>query len=310
MTIIQENAGAEKCFLILDSKTELCICASSCGDQVQVMQRIPIHNCDQLSATIVRYSVRNRETVLLNDAKNDEKFSSDSYLTNNEVKSVMCTPLIQGNRLMGILYLENNLTTNAFLPDRLVVLQILLGQMTISLAHSQIYEELEDRVTERTEDLSQANQRLVREIEERKQAQKDLESLQEELVQTAHRAGMARVATEMLHNVGNVLNSVNISCEQIDESLDNFAIEKLLKANELLQNNKTDIQSFLTGHPQGKFLPDFYSAIGHEMEKSYATFRDEFGRLQVGVKKLLISWPAKRSISVDRTRFRKLIWPW
>ena len=91
--------------------------------------------------------------------------------------------------------------------------QIEEGQKSLQQAHT----ELEARVEQRTEQLSLANLELTREIAERKRTEEKLETVHQQLVDAARRAGMAEVATGVLHNVGNVLNSINVSATLVAE---------------------------------------------------------------------------------------------
>jgi len=133
MRIIIENAGAQKGFLILEIKGKLLIEAEGSVDQdgVTVLQSIPVKSAwalgDKLliSHTIINYVARTRESVVLSDAANDPKFANCPYIKAHKPKSILCFPLQYQAKLVGIIYLENNLTTDAFTPDRLEVLNLL-----------------------------------------------------------------------------------------------------------------------------------------------------------------------------------------
>ncbi|MBP0018837.1 MAG: AAA-like domain-containing protein, partial [Cyanobacteria bacterium SBLK] len=105
---------------------------------------------------------RTRETVVVKDATHDSRFTKDPYLVKKHPKSILCLPILDRGQFIGLLYLENNLTTDAFTRDRLEVLKILSAQAAISIENSRLYEQLEDysrtleqKVSERTQELSQ-----------------------------------------------------------------------------------------------------------------------------------------------------------
>jgi len=166
MKIAIENAGAQKGFLILPTEDEtemLAIEAERTVDTetTRVLQSTPIDALDSttqlplLSTAVVNYVVHAHESVVLNDAVNEGQFTRDSYITAVQPKSILCTPLLNQGQLSGVLYLENNLTTGAFTEDRIEVLNILSSQSAISIENSRLYRTLEQKVEERTRELSQ-----------------------------------------------------------------------------------------------------------------------------------------------------------
>jgi len=160
MKILIENAGAQAGHLILETEGKLLIEASGevDSDNVTVLQSIPIDN--RLTTAIINYVVRTKETVVLKDASREGNFTLDPYIKQHQIKSILCTPLLNQGQLGGIVYLENNLTTGAFTPNRLEVLQLLSGQAAISIENARLYQTLDDKVKERTAQLAQANQEI------------------------------------------------------------------------------------------------------------------------------------------------------
>lgn len=162
MTILLENGGAQKGFLVLSNKDNLTIEARGEVDkeQVEVWQSISIEGSDNLPVGMIKYVARTQEDVVLSEATKDGLFTSEPYIIKNMPKSVLCAPIINQGKLIGILYLENNLTTGAFTPDRLEVLKILSSQAAISIENARLYQNLEDKVQERTAQLAEANQEI------------------------------------------------------------------------------------------------------------------------------------------------------
>ena len=135
----------------------------------------------------------------------------------------------------------------------------------------QSQDELEQRVEERTAELQQTNERLNQEIENRKRSQEELEATQQKVIEVSRQAGMAEVATGVLHNVGNVLNSVNVSVALVQEKLRKSKVSSLLKTAELLREHEPEMAAFLTGDPKGKLLPGFVIKLAAHL----ASERDE-----------------------------------
>src|ERR1700751_520821 len=83
--------------------------------------------------------MRTQEFVILNDASSQNLFLADTYFSQHYARSVLCLPLITQGKLVGILYLENNLAPNVFTSNRVAVLKLLACQAAISLENTRLY---------------------------------------------------------------------------------------------------------------------------------------------------------------------------
>ncbi|MEM9539946.1 MAG: AAA family ATPase [Cyanobacteria bacterium P01_E01_bin.42] len=162
MTIAIENAGAQKGFLLLETESNWFIEAEGNVNEstAKLLQSIPIETEEEqatllLPSAIVNYVARLKQNVILGDACHEGDFSNDPYILATQAKSILCTPLVNQGQVSGILYLENNLTTNAFTSDRVELLNILSSQAAIAIENARLYETLEQKVEERTQELSQ-----------------------------------------------------------------------------------------------------------------------------------------------------------
>jgi len=140
-----EHAGAERGLLILRRGVEQRIEAEATirGDTVSVRQRDVSAAGAALPESIVHYVVRTRESVILDDASAQNSFSADTYIRQHRARSVLCLPLINQARLIGVLYLENNLTPHVFNPARIAALELLASQAAISLENASLYSDLQ-----------------------------------------------------------------------------------------------------------------------------------------------------------------------
>jgi PAS domain S-box-containing protein len=142
-----EHAGAERGLLILQrgAVQRVEAEATTSGDTVIVhlgeasVAEAPVPD------PIVRYVVRTQETVILDDASVQNPFSADSYIRRHHARSILCLPLINQGKPIGVLYLENNLTPHVFTPTRIAVLKLLASQAAISLENTRLYRDLEER---------------------------------------------------------------------------------------------------------------------------------------------------------------------
>lgn len=139
--------------------------------------------------------------------------------------------------------------------------QIQVGEAELKRSH----DDLEERVQDRTARLSEANETLSHEVAERKRAEEELRELQAQHIESARRAGMAEIATSVLHNVGNVLNSVNVAAAVIRDKLKKSGVADLKRATDLLSQHLADTGEFISTDPQGKQLPQFLIQLSQKM---------------------------------------------
>jgi len=89
-----------------------------------------------------------------------QKFSQDAYFKGIKPESILGLPILNQGRLVGVLYLENELTKNVFTPQRVELLAVLSSQIAVSLDNAMLYQSLEQKVTERTKELAQEKRKL------------------------------------------------------------------------------------------------------------------------------------------------------
>lgn len=161
MRIVIENAGAQIGYLILEKDSELRIQAKYDVDQedMELLQDIPAESCTDIAISIVQYVNHTKESVVVNDAVNDERYSQDPHITLHQPKSILSLSIINQGKFIGILYLENNLTIGAFTQNRVNLLALLSGQIAVSIDNAMLYENLEQKVEERTEQLNEEKQK-------------------------------------------------------------------------------------------------------------------------------------------------------
>ncbi len=83
--------------------------------------------------------------MILDDALAQNPFSADEYVYQKHARSVLCLPLLKQSKLIGVLYLENNLASHVFTPERISVLELLASQAAISLENARLYNDLRER---------------------------------------------------------------------------------------------------------------------------------------------------------------------
>jgi PAS domain S-box-containing protein len=136
-----EHAGASRGLLILLRGDEQRIEAEAVTNAETVIVRRTEAALHALPQSIVNYVIRTKQFIILDDASSQNPFSADPYMLQYHARSVFCLPLINQSKLIGVLYLENNLTPHVFTPTRTAVLKLLASQAASALENARLYED-------------------------------------------------------------------------------------------------------------------------------------------------------------------------
>jgi len=120
---------------------------------------------------------------------------------------------------------------------------------------------------------------INRDITERKQAEARLESMHKQLVETSRQAGMAEVATSVLHNVGNVLNSVNVSASMVEDKIRASSIARVAKILALLKEHEHDLAGFFSRDEKSKQVVAFLEAVSDQLNTERNSVLEEMKSL-------------------------------
>jgi class 3 adenylate cyclase/GAF domain-containing protein len=166
LTIVIENAGAERGVLVIAEGDQLRIEASGRidGPRVDISAfadaPISLEQADDLPicVAVAQYVARTRDTMVLDDAHARGRMVENPYIARNRIRSVICTPLIQQGRLFGLIYLENNLVAGAFTPGRVETLKLIASHSVIAIQNARLYANL----NRHSQDLERINKSMSR----------------------------------------------------------------------------------------------------------------------------------------------------
>ncbi|MBV9558436.1 MAG: GAF domain-containing protein, partial [Pseudolabrys sp.] len=145
MRLAIEHAGAERALLLLSREDKLHQEAEALTSEDGIVVRQRDQRALAIPDSVVQYVMRTREIIMLDDASAAPAFSTDPYVRERKARSMLCLPLLQGAKLTGVLYLENNLASHVFTPNRIVVLKLLALQAAISFENIYLYDDLAER---------------------------------------------------------------------------------------------------------------------------------------------------------------------
>jgi PAS domain S-box-containing protein len=189
MQVVIENAGAETGALVLLEDGQLIVSAQCSGSRHCDLEKIAVADCATIPVSVIHLVERTQETLVVDDAVSESSFSTDPYIKHHQTRSLLCMPILKQNQPIGILYLENNLSTGVFTSDRLQVLKLLMAQAVISLENARLYERLADYAETLERKVEKRTQALQQEIAERQQTEAALrqsEANYRNLLQTAN----------------------------------------------------------------------------------------------------------------------------
>jgi len=212
MRLTIENAGAERGALLLVEDDDLWLESEGTTDTLAVLQHRALESCDQLPKSVVRYVARTREVVLLHNAVAEGRFTKDPYVQSARARSLLALPLVHRGKLVAVLILENNLTSNVFTADRVELLRVLCSQAATAIENARLYATLEQKVNLRTQALREKNEELVDTLHR-------LEQAQHQLVQSEKMAALGQLIAGVAHEINSPIGAIRAASENIAASL-------------------------------------------------------------------------------------------
>ncbi len=156
MTILIENLGATRgCLLLIeDGKLVIGIETDNTGKSSHILEKLPMKDSGLVPEKVIAYTRRTKEKLVFANIQEHESFGKDPYILKNKPISAISFPIIHQGNQRGILYFENDLAEGAFTNERIQLLSLLSGQISTSLDNALLYENLEQKVADRTAQLA------------------------------------------------------------------------------------------------------------------------------------------------------------
>jgi len=232
MEIIIENAGAQMGYFLRKEDGQWQIKAKSHIKAVADEDT----NAPAIPQTVLNYVSHSKQPLVLDNSMAESPFLKDPYIQTHQPKSIMCLPFVKQGVLLGLVYLENNLSTGAFPPERLHLLEMLSAQAAISLENAFLVQNLEDKVTERTQALQDALEKVETQYQQ-------LLQTQTQLVQSEKMASLGTLVAGVAHEINNPVNFTYNGAFVVQKEVD-----KLTGLLQELTSGETEAMKIFTEH--------------------------------------------------------------
>ncbi len=231
MQVLMENAGAKKAALLLIKEGNLILEAIATINQDVSIVSLPLSRNLAIPITLINYVSHTLKTILIDDFTTQNDFITDPYLMQQQPHSVLCIPILQQRKIIGLLYLENQIAIGVFTEERLKIIQILCAQAAISLENARLYQQAQNYAQQLEDSLH------------------NLKHTQIQMVQNEKMATLGNLVAGIAHEINNPLGFLKGSLSHAEQYIQDILahVELLPTTDKALIKHAEEIElEFLT----------------------------------------------------------------
>jgi transcriptional regulator with GAF, ATPase, and Fis domain len=264
---------------------------------------VPLDAGEEIPRGIIQYVQRTGEVVCIDDAGSDGRFAADPYILRQQPKSIVCLPILNQAKLLGIVYLESHLTTHAFTLPRLPLLQVLSLQLAMALENVQLQAALQQEIEGHKQAEAELQHAFAKVAQLQDQLQAENVYLHDEMARDyafEEIVGHSSALRHVLHQVERVavteatvliLGETGTGKELIARAIHHHSARQdrpLVKIN-CAALPPTLIESELFGYEKGAFTGALKRKVGRfELADAGTLFLDEIGELPLDLQAKLL----------------------
>ncbi len=215
MQTVIASAGAQNGYLILRQDDRWKVVAQADKTRVTTVNT-PVEQSNNVPQSLIYSVARSHKTAVFENLGVAPQFESDRYVSRCQPKSALCTPVSRQGKLVGVLYLENNLIEGAFTHDRIEILQLLTSQAAISIENARLYQQTENYSQSLEAEVAQKTQALNQKVEDLKATLKKLKETQLQLIQTEKMSSLGQLVAGIAHEINNPVNFIHGNIKHLD----------------------------------------------------------------------------------------------
>ncbi len=192
-----------------------------------------------------------------------------TFLESYGIRSVIAIPVFVEGKWWGFMSMNDHVHDRVWSESEQNSLRAAADMLGATIARQRIQDALLDAKSTLEQRVQERTVELENQVAAKQKALADLSEAQSSLLKASRAAGMAEVATGVLHNVGNVLNSVNVSCTLLIEQLRESRMENVSKLAELMTGPEGGLAHFLTEDPRGKQIPAYLTSLAAALQEEH-----------------------------------------